>query len=501
MTTNTFSSAFQNAGNLVHGDNGGLKNKSSGNSFVDCFTNFNKDTPVETIKRGINTMLAEVELNTNMKERGVAIADVFRLWCHKRHAREGEKEKLLSYRYFLELYESFPNTCVAIASSNLFGTIGYWKDPLLIWGLINSMTMSNTDKYEKYNVLIEAFRLSMQNQRVEDLRKLSAFINPHKLGSITCDELERVLKVKSTNGESVSVSYIGKYCVREKSNVNNELYWFIRHDDGTLAKEPHVSYFLRGSLKCKVVSENGSKTYVPFPTSQNVPFGAKKDYRTLNSKLNVVLKVPEVLACAKRFSDMEPSTFPSVFMKRNSKFLLNEKLKVKPVGVYEEEHGNRDPSDEGRVALRMKMRDMFRDPSKVNSGQIFPHEIACSAYQSSSTAHGEMQQALWESKIIETSEKLDQFREALAAELLSGGVSSDDIAIRKALTSGKFIGCADVSASMTWVDKFPNRPLDIATGLTCFLSQIASPEYRDLALSFTTNPSVFNFIYLFLIIL
>ena len=491
--SNTFTSAFQSTCNRVHGDNGGLKNRTSGDSRVDCFTNFSKDTSVENIRDGINKMLAEVEINPSMEERGVVVADIFRLWCHKRHAREGEKEKLLSYRYFLELYELFPKTCVTIASSNLFGTIGYWKDPLLIWGLINKMELTDEERFSKYDNLIKGFRCAMNTQRLIDLRKLSTFISPHKVGTISCEELEKLLKTKSSNGESVSVSYMGKYCVREKSTVNTELYWFIRNEDGKLERESHVSYVIRSSLKRKIVSSEGVKSYEPFPSSQSVPFGAKKDYRTLNARLNVVLNVPEVLACAKRFSDMNPEHFPSVFMKRNSKFLLNEKLKVKPSGNYEEERGNRDPSDEGRVELRQKMRDMFRDPSKVNSSQVFPHEIACSAYLSSSTAHGEMQQALWDSKILETQSKLDELRSKLAEELIGSGVSENDIMVRKALTSGRFIGCADVSPSMTWVDKYPNRPLDIASGLTCFLSQIACDDYKDLALSFTTEPSVFNF--------
>ena len=46
---------------------------------------------------------------------------------------------------------------------------------------------------------------------------------------------------------------------------------------------------------------------------------------------------------------------------------------------------------------------------------------------------------------------------------------------------------------MAWVGKEPDRPFDIAVGLTTFLSQIAAPEYRDIALSFTTTPRIFNF--------
>ena len=311
--SNSFSTAFHNAGNMVEGDNGALKNKSSNNSHLDCFTNFNKDTSVENIKLGISKMISDVN-SMDSKDKGEGIVDIFKIWCHKRHAREGEKEKLLSYRYFLELYEIYPETCIKIASSSIFGIIGYWKDPLLIWKMINNMTMDINEKFEKYDQLIKAFRASMIKQRHEDLKKLSDFIKPQKLGTISCNDLEALLKEKASHGEHLSISYVGKFCVREKSPVNNELYWYTKDNDGKLVKEPHVSYFVRGTLKRKVLDKDGNKTYEKFPVNVSVPFGAKKDYRTLNSRLNVVLEVPEVYACSKRFGDMDPSKFPSLFI-------------------------------------------------------------------------------------------------------------------------------------------------------------------------------------------
>jgi hypothetical protein len=61
------------------------------------------------------------------------------------------------------------------------------------------------------------------------------------------------------------------------------------------------------------------------------------------------------------------------------------------------------------------------------------------------------------------------------------------------MAAGNIVGCADVSASMTWVDKEPNRPLDIATGLACFISCVASDKFKDIAFSFTTDPYCFSF--------
>ena len=134
---NSFANAIIKESNYTLGDNGGVMKKSSNNALVDNFTNLNKETSEELIKEGIKNMLYEVNNCTNNEEKGEIISDIFKLWCHKRHAREGEKEKLLSYRYFLELYEYYPETLIKIGSSNLFGEIGYWKDYLLLWKMIN----------------------------------------------------------------------------------------------------------------------------------------------------------------------------------------------------------------------------------------------------------------------------------------------------------------------------------------------------------------------------
>ena len=475
--SNSFTKAVINSTSLVEGDNGGIMKNTSGDFRVDCFTNFNKETSVDAINKGLINMLYQVKHSNDI---GEGIADIFKLWCHKRHAREGEKEKLLSYRYFLELYEYYPNTMIEIAGSGLFGEIGYWKDYNLIWGMINSLEMSDSDRYAKYNKLIMSFRKALLTQRTNDLKEVSKFVSPRKLGDISNEELTEMLKDGGKN--SVNVSYVGKYLVREKSGENSKLFWY----NDKLEIESHVSYLLRATLK----KRNGKGDVVEYPVTESVPFNVKKNYRKLNSKLNVVLDVPEVLMCADRFGEMNPTRFPSQFLRRNMKGLLNEKLKVVPT-MYEDESGNRHPENEGRVDLRKRLREMFRDPSKVNSGQIFPHHIAYSALKAQTTATIEGQQALWDSKIIDTLKKLEETKDKIMSEGSPvGGLKVD---ISKALTSGRFIGAADTSGSMTWVGKEPDRPFDIAVGLTTFLSQIAAPEYRDIALSFTTTPRIFNF--------
>ena len=484
---NTFASAMISS-EVIPNRNGGGILLTSGDKRVDAFNNLNKETDEVSIKNKICDMIAEMK-SMNDEPKGEYVSDLFRIWVHKRHAREGEKEKLLSYRYFLELYEHYPETCVMIARSDIFGEIGYWKDFYLIWGIINKKNLSERERFNKYDNLIKAFRHSILTQRTIDLNKIKDYISIKKLSSIENSDLERLIRdCVEKSGKKLSVSYVGKYCVREKSNFNKELFWYT-NDGCNIKRESHVSYMVRGSLKIG----NGNGEFSKFPLNRNIPFNAKKTYRNMNSKLNIVLNVPECLMCADRFGEMEPETFPSVFMKKNAKALLNEKLKVSP-DIYEEDTGNRDPYNEGRIQLREKMRHMFSDPSRMNSSQVFPHEICHKVLKSTSTMEKDMFNTMWQSKIIETKSKLDDRRLLIISEMkeMSRGEDIED-KVRLAITSGNFIGCADVSGSMTSNGKEPNRPIDIAIGLTLFMSEIASEQFRDLAISFTTEPRIMNF--------
>ena len=471
-----FATAVTKRANFVQGDNGALKLKTSGSSFVDAFTNFNKDTPVEYIDKAINSMIRDVNSISDPTEREFAALNIFRLWVHKRHARDGEKEKLLGYRYFLALYNMFPKTCCMIVEAGLFGDIGYWKDGPLIWGLINEMDMPKQTKYDKYNNLIMSIRKSMLNQRSEDLKLLAEYVRPNNIRDMKVEDL-RSFKA-STSKESPSISRVGEWCVRESSPENKRLCWYVPDASGKLFVQSHVAYMIRASLKERI----GGKT-LPWPVDKGVPFGAKKSWRQLNSLLNEYLEIVETRMTSNRWDLVNPSAVPALCSSRQMKAFLNEKIKTPP-SEYEDETGNRFPENELRVDLRQRTRDMFRDPSKMNVGGLFPHTIAYQATKAKSVAIREGKLAAWEKKILDTRDKFDEVRERIGDEVSE---------VAAALASGNIVACADVSASMTWVDKEPNRPLEIATGMACFISCVASEKFRDIAFSFTSNPYCFSF--------
>ena len=355
----------ENSNKLVMGNNGAHKLKTSDSSFLDVFTNFNKDTSVEYIKNSINNMMNEILYISNKNDREFASLNIFRLWVHKRHVRNGEKEKLLGYRYFLELYNIFPKTCCSIVEARLFGEIGYWKDGLLIWGLINDMDIPKKVKFEKYNPLIMSIRKSMLDQRSDDLKILAQYIYPKNISNMKVNDI-RELKLKS-NVEVPPISRVGEWCVRESSPENKRLYWYVSDLNNNLYIKSHVSYMISASLKEKT----GNKT-IEWPVDKSVPFGAKKSWRQLNSLLNEYMEITETRMTSNRWDLLNPSKIPALCSSRNIKAFLNEKVDTPPKD-YEVETGNRYPDNMMRIDLRSRTRDMFSDPSRMTVGGLFPH--------------------------------------------------------------------------------------------------------------------------------
>ena len=240
--------------------------------------------------------------------------EIFNYWMNKRDVVNGEKEKLVSYNLFLALYELYPDKCLELVEKRIFKEIGYWKDIYLIWGIINSLELSDRERYKKYNTLIKQFRKSIIDQRLEDLKILNNFVKPYTLSSITNLTLRELM---DSSHDKPDISNLGKYCIREKSKLNNSLYWYVKIGR-MYKKESNVSYICRGSLRVK--SDNG---IVDYPIDKDIPPVIKKTYRELNSKLNIALEVPEVILCEGNSELLLNKKLPYEFTIRNKKCLLN----------------------------------------------------------------------------------------------------------------------------------------------------------------------------------
>ena len=481
---NAFTSAACGAANRTTGAKGANMLKASGDIRLDAFLGLTQYSKDEDIDRTVTELIKQCD-HVSKKDRGLYLADIWRLMVHKRQARTGERTRHLGRRMFFILYENFPQTCIAMVKAQLIPDMGYWKDYLLIWKMIMERPISDKLKFEKYDPLIQAIRETMMTQRTEDLKRLDEFVAPRRIRDISKSDL--IVHLKASGAKLPNLTWVGKYCVRESSADNKRLFWWVRDPEtNRLHRQSHVAYMLRYSLKRRV----GPGEYQPWGVHESVPSRAKQSYQHLNAKLNEALDVPEVKATLDRLDEIDPSKVPGEFRQRNIKFLLNERVKGCPT-EEEEETGNRRPDDESRVALRKRTREMFTDPDRMNVDTLQPHEIAYKAATVRSRAEIDGHNAAFEKKARVVREQLDEIQREIASKASMNG---DTDTVARAAASGRIVGVADVSGSMTTDagGSAPNRPIDIATGLVAFIARIAAEPYRGIAMSFTNTPSIFN---------
>lgn len=190
------------------------------------------------------------------------IKNIFYNFYLLRCPKKGYGNKQLSYLYFLELYNYFPEICLDLIKDNIIVDIGYWKDLYNIWDIIVNLNLSNELIYSKFNKLIETIKEKIIEQRQKDIVCLNQLLFPNLIKNIDTCYLKVLLKKKKIN-----ISFIGKYCIREKSSLNNELFWFYKDKNNILIKIKHIDYLL----------------------FNNCDFYEKKKYRQINSKLFYII--------------------------------------------------------------------------------------------------------------------------------------------------------------------------------------------------------------------
>jgi len=480
---NTLARALEDETKYTNGDNGAVELKTSGQLRLDNFTNLLKDTDPTMVKSAVRRMVDEM-VKCSDEERGEYIHDIFILAFHKRattktseniQISDGEGCKNIYYEYIIELYNYYPETIINLFRSGEPFIYGYWKDALNIWEKINKIDMDIKYKYDKYNNLINALRYAMLFQRSEDLQLINLTFGDMR--GKTGDEFKEYLKINNSKVSGISISNVGKYCVREGTHFDKTAYWYL-DINGEYRKESHVNYMIRTGLKQQV--EGCVRGY---PVNKSVPFGAKKVWRIDNTRLNIVLDVAETHFAGNTWSEIKIGHLPSLCYKRNTKGLINEKLKEKVMdgGGYDKT-GNRFPDNSDRVKCRQNMEEHLISAKKINSSQIYPHNIISGTDPSSLEKMAMLAQ--WNSLIEFTHTNMERVKEQIVGDMAD---------VERAISSGNILGCCDTSASMTWVGKYPERPYDIAVALTAFISQVSSDDWRDIAMSFSTTPSILDF--------
>jgi hypothetical protein len=440
---NTFVSSFKQFVNIQNNtlndnleinENGALLNKTSNNSLVDIFNKSVRKITLENLSKLVNNVLTEYN---NTKDYNI-IVDLFVLTFHKRNCRGGEGEKLITYQLLLEIYKTYPDlVCKAI---ELLPFYGYYKDLFEIWEMVCKTSCLDAEKFMRFSPLI----LSIVTIIVQQLKKdLEAF--------------------KSGN----NISLLAKWLPRTNNHYDKHCYWFFFYEDGP-KKINAVTY-----LAFKLFNTPSKK----FLNKSSLNWNLMK-YRKKVSLLTDKLNVPEVLMCAKRYSNIEFEKVASKAMKQYTKAFLNEKVsKAEFYSSISKETGNRFPDDIDRVECRQKLLEFIKSDkiNKLKGKQLEPYEILNGLNKSISEGEREILLAQWEVKKKDIIEQCQQIMKE--SESSFTGI-------------GSCIPMMDVSGSM--MDGSPS-PFFVGLSLGIIASELSSKPYKNLAISFTETPTLFTF--------
>lgn len=221
--------------------------------------------------------------------------------------------------------------------------------------------------------------------------------------------------------------------------------------------------------KGKVVKDLSA---ILFPSKDLSKGERRKLYRKLVGGLTRVLKVPEVLMSAQRWSEINFKEVPSLCLDRHRKAFLNEDLKEK-LGKDKILTGNRYPENADRVACRKNLVEKLKTGA-VNGKQLFPHEIARKFYTGrTSEMEALVCQAQWNSIRDDLLKAMEELR---ASEDKGGKVDL-----------GNLVPLVDVSGSMS------GTPMDVAIALGILVSEISADCIKNRVITFESRPSWFAF--------
>lgn len=435
--------------NKIVNENGALLNKSTQDSRVDLFNKLVRGVTETNLNQYLEAVFTEADKTKDSDY----LADLFVLLFHKRNVRGGEGEKLISYQLFLRIYEEYPKTICALAP--LFANYGYFKDYFLILEMVSQKVMDNQSKFDFYRQLVDVIVKTLLDQRQKDLTLL------------VC-------------GQQNQLSLIGKWMPREGSHFDKSVHWFYIDNTGALKKISLVKYL--ASLVAKKQPNLISKQDL-------------KAYREGNTKLSKTLQTPEVLMCANQYHLIQFERVASKSMKAYTKAYLNEKLKGK-VTHLQKDTGNRFPTREDRVQARKNLREFLASSkaNKLKGARLEVYDILRGVLKATSTLEKDVYHLQWESKkkdVLVEAEKIMEDNKAIAKK---NGKLEEFLKLSKS-GIGNCIPIMDVSGSMcsTINNKTSAQAIDACLALGIMTSELASDPFKNMAISFTDVPTVFNF--------
>jgi hypothetical protein len=434
-----FGTIFKKISNLSINENNAYLKKSTTHPCLDAFNKLVRNVNSSNIDDYIFNIIEEAQHTNDYS----MVIDMFVMMFHKRNCRGGEGEKLIMYRMLLTIYQNYPETIKKLIP--LIPLYGYYKDYFEIWKLI----CEEKEKEEKFNYYV--FYEPLINAIVDNI----------------------ILQMNKDLSDKIGkISLLGKWLPRQGHKYDNSCFWY---------DKDFPERKIKGSL------------YIASRFFKQSPFNLKTGgqcvnnwvlmkYRLICTELTKKLNVPEVLMCANKYSEIEFEKVASKAMKNYIKAFLNEKVKGDANDM--EETGNRYPDNEDRVNARKNLKSFISDGklTKIKGSQLDPHEILHNLKKSKSNLEREILHAQWEQK---KKDIVDQVKKMM---IESGKDPNTFEGI------GHCIPMIDVSGSMCGSHKSGIEPIDVAIALGIITSELASPPFRDLAMSFTEDPHLFTFL-------
>ena len=133
---------------------------------VIAFNKLNKNILKQDIDKCVKDIIDEADKTKNPE----IIRDLFTLIFHKRNCHiGGEGYRHISYLLLLEVYKYYPSTISNIM--NLLPLYGCYKDYFEIWKLICKMKLTDYERYDIYNPLINSIVANIKKQIHIDLKE------------------------------------------------------------------------------------------------------------------------------------------------------------------------------------------------------------------------------------------------------------------------------------------------------------------------------------------
>jgi len=354
------------------------------------------------------------------------IADLFLLVFQTRYCRGGKGEKDLFYKMILKLAVLYPQTVEALMP--LVPHYGSFKD----WFQIAALVENDTT-----NAMV-SLRKTIVDLAAEQLLK----------DKVALDKKETSPTSSTTAAAATGggISLLAKWAPREKKQFKKQV----------------------SALATKM-----------FPHSK----APKKEYRQLLSRLGASMKCPETMMSSNRWDEIDFYRVPSICLMKNRKAFLNEKIKVPPASLEEEETGNRHPEDAVRVTTRKRLRECMLQNSakKLKGKQLFPHEIVSKImrpYPMRSTLENDLLSCQWDDIRGSVLTSIDRAKERETTKVEDGYASP-----AAGVDLGKVVSLVDVSGSMSGI------PMEVAIALGILVGEVSSPAFANRCLTFSETPT------------